>query len=170
MLKSVFNQLSITRNELVDLIEILSKEDLLYSTQMSWSLSEILEHLYLVEQKITKGIVFYSSQPEAEPTSEKPIHYIVDRSKKIQAPKNVHPTGVEISKEQHLLRLEASRKSLLETVSSIDEPILKERSFPHPFLGPLSLFQWIEVVSLHENRHIMQMQEILEIKKKKLSE
>ena len=52
-------------------------------------------------------------------------------------------------------------KKLLKTILSIEDPsVLKKKSVDHPAFGALPLDQWIELVPLHEQRHIKQIEEI----------
>ena len=56
--------------------------------------------------------------------------------------------------------LNKSRKELMRFLSTIeDESILAKKSVMHPALGEL-LEQWIELIYLHEQRHIEQIKEI----------
>ncbi|SCC41361.1 Uncharacterized protein BTT61001_03071 [Bacillus thuringiensis] len=57
--------------------------------------------------------------------------------------------------------LNESRKELMRFLSTIeDESILTIKSVMHPALGELHLDQWIELIYLHEQRHIEQIKEI----------
>ncbi len=58
--------------------------------------------------------------------------------------------------------LATTRKNLLAFLQTIEEPeVLAKRAVQHPALGELPLDQWIEMVYLHEQRHIEQLQEIV---------
>ena len=47
-------------------------------------------------------------------------------------------------------------------LQTIEEPeALAKRAVQHPALGELPLDQWIEMVYMHEQRHIKQLQEIV---------
>jgi hypothetical protein len=165
MINSVLNLVQDQRKELVAFIEKLNSHDLTTSKDSGWTVSEVIEHLYLTEKNILKGIVYYANQPEGHQVDEKPLHYVLDRTKKVEAPENIRPSGQVFTKEKHLSNLEQSRQSLLKAINKVDESVLKKCSFPHTILGPMSLLQWVEFIGLHERRHIIQMNEILEFKK-----
>jgi cell division protein FtsB len=161
MIETVLEQLKNQRKDLELFIEKLDNEVLKLSKESGWTVSEVLEHLYLTEKSIVKGIVYYANQSEAQKAEEKPLHYVLDRSIKIEAPKSILPSGESMTKEQHFEQLGKSREGLLQAIQEIDESKLKQHSFPNAILGPLSLLQWIEFIGLHEQRHILQMNEIL---------
>lgn len=57
--------------------------------------------------------------------------------------------------------LNNARKELMRFLRTIeDESILAKKSVMHPALGELLLDQWIELIYLHEQRHIEQIKEI----------
>ena len=57
--------------------------------------------------------------------------------------------------------LNESRRELMRFLSTIeDESKLTNKSVMHPALGELLLDQWIELIYLHEQRHIEQIKEI----------
>jgi hypothetical protein len=57
--------------------------------------------------------------------------------------------------------LSDSRKKLMIFLITIeDKSILTEKSVKHPAFGELPLDHWIELIYLHEQRHIEQIKEI----------
>ena len=60
--------------------------------------------------------------------------------------------------------LNDSRKRLMSVLHTIeDKSILEEKSVNHPAFGELPLDQWVELIPLHEQRHIEQIKEIKSI-------
>ena len=60
--------------------------------------------------------------------------------------------------------LNDSRKRLMSVLHTIeDKSILEEKSVNHPAFGELPLDQWVELIPLHEQRHIAQIKEIKSI-------
>ncbi|MED2717265.1 PadR family transcriptional regulator, partial [Bacillus thuringiensis] len=92
----------------------------------------------------------------------KEIHTILlDRTKKFIAPEMIEPSIEPFEVEQMLNMLNESRKELMRFLSTIeDESKLVKKSVMHPALGELFLDQWIELIYLHEQRHIEQIKEI----------
>jgi len=135
-----------------------------------WSVAEILEHLAVVERRMTR---FLTTQIEAaradgvEPESEtSPIldsfnmALIVDRStRRIVASEASIPSG-ELDADAAWEALEQSRAAFREAVLSGDGLALGGRTVPHPSLGPLNLYHWIAFAGGHEARHADQIREI----------
>ena len=86
---------------------------------------------------------------------------MLERTKKIQAPPIVEPALGPFKVQQIMDMLSDSRKKLMDFLSTIeDQSILVEKSVNHPAFGELPLDQWIEMIYLHEQRHIEQIKEI----------
>jgi hypothetical protein len=61
--------------------------------------------------------------------------------------------------------LTKSRENLLNVLRSIDDKsILSKKAAKHPAFGELSLEQWIELLYIHEQRHIEQIKDIKLVK------
>lgn len=151
-----------TRNDLVKEITLLSDAQINRKPDMNkWSIAQVCHHLVLVEKATIKAI---SRGLKEESTHEKhkKIHLVLlDRTKKIQAPKIVEPNEEPFEVQQMIDMLSDSRKNLLDFISTIeDKSVLAEKSMRHPALGELPLDQWIEQIYLHEQRHIEQIKEI----------
>ncbi|KAA0550125.1 DinB family protein [Bacillus sp. BGMRC 2118] len=149
------------RKVLLNFMKGLNESDLTRSKSSGWTLSEVIEHIYLVEKNVTKGIRYYANQPKENPAEEKPIHLVLDRSHKIEAPSAVRPKGEGFSLQRHTENLTNSRNFLFQTINELSEDLLTQRSFPHETFGPLTLLQWIEVLAYHDIRHVEQMKDIL---------
>ncbi|MDR4887816.1 DinB family protein [Fredinandcohnia sp. QZ13] len=126
-----------------------------------WSIAQVCHHLVLVEQATIMAIEWGLKEVDNTRKTRKNVHLILDRTKKIKAPKIVEP-GVEPFEVESIIDMLAdSRKKLLTFLSSIeDKSILALKSTNHPALGELPLDQWIEQIYLHEQRHIEQIKEI----------
>ena len=151
-----------TRNRLVNEITSLSYDEFNSRPDINqWSIAQVCHHLILVEILFAKAIAFGLKKINGNKTEPKKIHHILDRSKKIEAPEMVKP-DVELFEVQQIVELfNDSRNKFLAVLSSIeDKSILAEKSVEHPFFGELPLNQWIELLYLHEQRHIEQIKEI----------
>jgi hypothetical protein len=126
----------------------------------SWSIMQVLEHLFLIEQSITKSISKQLVNEESVPAENKPIHYAVDRSRKITAPSFVTPSEDYITLEDMKRKLTESRAELIKVVNEANPDLLEQKSFPHPVFGLVSLKQWVPFIGFHEKRHLLQIEEI----------
>ena len=151
-----------TRNNLVKEITSLSYSQFNSRLRMNmWSIAQVCHHLVLVEQATIKAIAWGLKEVDNTRKVRKNVHLLLDRTKKIKAPKIVEPDVEPFEVQSIIDLLNDSRKKFLTFLSSIeDKSILEEKSFKHPALGELPLDQWIEQIYLHEQRHIEQIKEI----------
>lgn len=150
-----------TRNNLVKEIALLSDAQLNDKPDSNkWSIAQICHHLVLVEEASIKAIVW--GLKDSIQTERKDVHRILlDRAKKLKAPKIVEPAEEPFHVQQIIDLLDDSRKKLMTFLSTVeDKSILAEKSMQHPALGELPLDQWIEQIYVHEQRHIEQIKEI----------
>jgi hypothetical protein len=155
------NNLLETRNRLLNEIrafrfaEFNKKPD-----QNNWSAAQVCDHLVLVEIAFTKAIV-YGLKKEDQEVERKDLSFARDRKQKIDAPEIVIPNSDPIEVQHVIDRLNESRKELLAVLSTIkDRSILTGKYARHPIFGKIPLDQWIELLYLHEQRHIEQIKEI----------
>ncbi|MDQ0270640.1 DinB family protein [Cytobacillus purgationiresistens] len=163
MNKLVNENLYETRNNLVKEIALLSEVQLNSKPDMNmWSIAQVCHHLVLVEEASIKAIAWGLKENDRTQKERKNVQFILlDRTKKIKAPKIVEPNVESFEVPQIIDLLNDSRKKLMAFLSTIeDKSILEEKSVKHPALGELPLDQWIEQIYLHEQRHIEQIKEI----------
>lgn len=135
----------------------------------SWSIAEVLEHLYRVERGIArllehtiKGGRDAGVPPERESGSllnRLDGYHLLRRDQYMRAPEQVAPRG-EYTAKEGLTALALSRESLLKAIRSGNGLALAELTFEHPLLGSLDLYQWILFLGQHEARHAQQIAEI----------
>ena len=151
-----------TRNNLVKEIALLSYDEFNNRPDMNkWSIAQVCHHLVLVEKASIKAIAWGLKELDNTQKERKEVHLILDRTKKIKAPKIVEPDVEPFKVQQIIDLLSDSRKKLLTFLSTVeDKSILTEKSVNHPAFGELPLDQWVEQIYLHEQRHIEQIKEI----------
>ncbi|MBG9453736.1 PadR family transcriptional regulator [Lysinibacillus sphaericus] len=162
MSQLINDQLCETRNNLVEEIKLLS--DIQFNTKPdanSWSIAQVCHHLILTDASFVRLIAWALKQEDSKQVERKNIQLVADRTKKIPAPEFVVPAEDFFTVQQIIELLEESRKKFTTFLDTIEDPsLLAEKSFKHPFLGDLPLDQWVELVSIHEQRHIEQIKEI----------
>lgn len=129
----------------------------------TWTIAQNLEHLYLIEIVVAKGIKYAKSQAPYNVVKEKPIHLTVDRSRKVPAPSHLEPSAHFLTLDELKEKLTESRRKLLQIVMELTEQDRNEKSFEHPVFGMLSIQQWIEFVGFHEERHLLQIEEVKQL-------
>lgn len=151
------------RQQLLQTVTSLSEETLQRKPdENTWSVLEILEHLYLVEKWFTNMIHQTLKQNERmKAPKEKPIHRTTDRSFKVEAPDSLKPDGMFVSLEIARTKLDESRQILKEILQSYQESDFLENSAKHPIFGTMSVAQLIEFIGLHELRHLKQIEEVI---------
>ncbi|MEB2298910.1 DinB family protein [Lysinibacillus xylanilyticus] len=151
-----------TRNILVE--EFKSLSDTQFNAKPdanSWSIAQVCHHLTLTEESFIRLIAWGLKQEDSKQTERKNIHLIADRTTKVPAPEILEPAK-DFFTVQHIIELlDDSRGKFIAFLDTIENPsILAEKSFKHPVLGELPLDQWVELVYIHEQRHIGQIKEI----------
>lgn len=155
-------KLDVTRNCLIN--EIIPLSYTLFNArpaQNNWSIAQVCQHLVLVEQATIKAIAWGLKEANNTQVERKNVQQILDRTKKIKAPKIVEPDTEPFEVQSILDSLNESRTKLQAFLTTIDDQsILTKKSLKHPALGELPLDQWIEQIYLHEQRHLEQIKEI----------
>ncbi|GGE64074.1 DinB family protein [Priestia taiwanensis] len=170
MNKFVNDQFSETRNNLLKEISWLSDDQFNSKPDIdTWSIAQVCHHLVLLEETAIKVISFGLKGIDNIQKERREIHSILlDRTKKFIAPEIIEPSLEPFEVQQMINLLEASRRKLMTFLNGIEDvSILEEKSVKHPALGELLLDQWIELIYLHEQRHIEQIKEIQSLVKVK---
>jgi uncharacterized damage-inducible protein DinB len=134
-----------------------------------WSVAQVLQHLALIEKRITKLVSKRIAEaraaglgPELETSPVLNIRHaakIADRSFRVTAPEEIRPPS-DVDAASAWAALEQSRAALREAILSGDGLALGEVMHPHPVLGEINLYQWILFLGSHEVRHTAQVREI----------
>jgi hypothetical protein len=151
-----------TREQLLNEISSLNDDEFNRIFEINkWSIAQICHHLLKTEILFRKAILFGLDQRILSNTERKPIQIVSDRSQKIQAPKVSEPSSEHFQVSQIIQLLSDSRNKLMGVLNKIDDKsILKEIAVKHPVFGDLPLDQWIELLYLHEHRHIEQIMDL----------
>jgi DinB superfamily len=139
--------------------------------ERAWSPAEIVEHLSIIEgnmvRLVAKLLDKIESAASAAPTSPPamPPFSLDDyeaqiRDQKLTAPEAISPRGLPL--DEALARLNASRAAINELRPRVETADGTRAQYPHPFFGPLNLYQWLAFIGLHEARHLRQLEGALE--------
>ncbi|CDQ20518.1 DinB superfamily protein [Halobacillus karajensis] len=149
------------RKELLHFIEEASDQEASVKPEETrWSILEVLEHLYLMEQMIIYQINQTLKQEDKQKAIEKPIHRATNREYKVEAPESVRPNSEFQILHDAAEGLKKTCEATLLHIHNKDEETLKKRVFPHPSFGDMDLKQWIEFIGWHELRHLDQLKEV----------
>ncbi|WP_054023078.1 DinB family protein [Bacillus sp. FJAT-28004] len=151
-----------TRERLLNEISSLNDEEFNRTIEITkWSIAQICHHLLKTENLFRKAILLGLDQKILSKTERKPIQIVLDKSVKFQAPKISEPSSEPFQVPQIIQLLSDSRNKLMDVLVKIEDiSILKEIAVNHPRFGNLPLDQWIELLYLHEQRHIEQIKDL----------
>ena len=134
-----------------------------------WSVAEILEHLVLVERRITRSFGTWVKEARAggiaREQDDRPIFSSIDtaailnRSRRATAPPAGVPTGT-MSADEANLELQAIRAEMKAVIASADGLALTEIVKPHPVLGQANMYKWIAFTAAHMGRHAAQIRTV----------
>lgn len=169
-LSEIFDSLEKTRARLRARLESLtSAEGSFRSASGAWCAAEIAEHLAIIEEGLSKLFSVMLAKAEAgglQRAAEKPfqpvtVAHLLERSQreKYVAPEKARPTGA-VSIKDSLARLERSRQSIIDQRPRLEALDLTDVKYPHPVFGPLSVYQWLVFIGLHEARHLRQIESL----------
>ncbi|GGA71380.1 DinB family protein [Ornithinibacillus halotolerans] len=163
MKKLITDNFNKTHKELIALIERLTEAELnARPNANTWSIAMVCHHIALVEFATIKAVRYGLKEEKDTKSEQKDLSIMLDRTKKFSAPKVVEPGGGPFELQELVEMLNNARDSLNRTLDSMgDQSILEEKSVFHPALGLLPLNQWIEVLPLHEERHLEQIKDLL---------
>ena len=133
-----------------------------------WSPVEIVEHLSLVETRFSTVVggkiaeaLNAGLEPESEarvPLPERIQMLLADRTGKRTAPEAAIPSGT-MNEAAAWEAADRARAGFRAAVLSADGRALSGVIHEHPFFGPLTVYQWVELIAAHEMRHVAQVRE-----------
>lgn len=151
-----------TRASLFNEISLLRDKELNKSPGPDkWSIAQVCHHLAITEKLFARAIEYGLKQTSNNHVKQKNIQVLLDRTIKVEAPEIVKPALESLELVQVTELLYDSRNYLLTVLDKVeDEVILREKSAKHLIFGELPLNQWIDLIYLHDQRHIDQIKEI----------
>jgi len=162
------NELNKTHDRFTSTLDGLSKEQLNYKVvEDSWSIAECAEHLAISENSMF-DMLTQTLNTEADPSrraevkmpDEQIIAMIVDRSKKVKTSTAFEPSGKYGSFEETVEEFKSKRKEHIEYIKTTQDD-LRNRYQQFPF-GTIDAYQIVLFMSAHTERHVRQMEEIME--------
>ena len=157
-------RLDVVHQKLLDTVQPLDTELFMQRPSDSeWSVAEILQHLYLVEERVVKDLTHaIATEPGRVSFFKKflPTSIVALRIRKFQAPKAVNPVDVP-EKDAVLANYNDARQTLKDLCNSHSAERFRTLVFNHPFLGRIDGAATVDFVGYHEQRHLKQIREVL---------
>ena len=172
----ILSSIEETRARLASRVETLSDEQQNFRPAPDrWSVADILEHLAVSEGRAVRMLGMLVGKAEAgghlldggDGATRLPapvtIREHVERSyvEKYEAPDAIRPSGT-VPPADSLARLRQSRAAVLALRPRVERVDGTRVHFPHPAFGPLDLYQWLAFLGVHEERHLRQIDSLLE--------
>lgn len=148
------------RAELIAHIEPMSDARFLEKPAKGWSASEIAEHLYLVQWNLARSIPVvlggkfgFDRSGLKEDLRYETLFKLVSKPRGAKNPEDVGPSGT-MDKNTALASLAKAMERLEKNTKDRTVEEMKSRGMAHPFFGPISMYDWLWVMSNHEYSHI----------------
>jgi hypothetical protein len=169
-LQEVVEAVSSDREALTEAVAGLSDNQLDYKpAEGDWSISDLLHHLALSDEANVKltGVMLKQAEEKKLPPDPSPDESVLGcldgftetLGAKVKAPDRVAPRS-HLPAPESLARLSASREQLMKSLAQLAAYDLSLLTWPHPFLGPLNMYQWLMMAGRHERRHTAQIERI----------
>lgn len=136
-----------------------------------WSTAEVFEHLSIIEGQMVQLLGMLLKKAEASggaraegaPFAPVSIDELAKQVSgvKLQAPEEVRLKG-GVSLAESLARLRQSREALRRIAARLERVDASGARYPHPFLGPLNAYQWLLFIAGHEERHLGQVEKLIQ--------
>jgi uncharacterized damage-inducible protein DinB len=128
-----------------------------------WSAAQLVAHLIMVERKIigTADRLLQKTPKHFSPLKRLhlPLALVEARIIRRKTPVPLDPALVQ-EKETMLAELREVRERTLAFMDETKGRDLSVYCWPHPFLGTLNAYGWLQMIAAHELRHEKQMREI----------
>lgn len=134
-----------------------------------WTVTQIVEHIAIVKDGMTKISAKLLAQGQAEGKSSNGNAILTEnfiqkagesRRLKFEAPERIHPTG-NLTVEQSLAKMNEDNEKLEQLRPLFETVECSNHKFPHPFMGDLSAHEWLALIGGHEARHTAQIERIV---------
>lgn len=161
-----------SRARLMSRVEHLSDAQQTFrATPEGWTVAEIVEHLSILEHQMTQLLGIMVKKAEAggllrasdAAFSPVTIENFVEQSnrEKYNAPESVRPSG-RVPVADSLARMRESRAALHGLRPQLEQVDGAALQYPHPAFGPLNLYQWLAFIGAHEDRHLKQIETLMQ--------
>ena len=146
--------------------EIASLEPHIYTKRPAegeWSVAEIVQHLCLVEGRVTKELeAAIAREPRRIGFFRRliPTSIVSMRLVRVKAPKAMNPLDSP-ARDQAIDNFDRARSKLKILCAAHSEERFRNLVFRHPFLGEIDGVATVSFVGYHERRHHKQIRDVL---------
>jgi len=171
IIAEILDYIDNVRNDILKMVSRCDEKILNYKPKPEkWSILEILQHLSKME------IIFYLTIKNA--LSQNPLEkvpdtkyridgftrkFLLDKKNKLKTPQAAEPKG-NVLYNNIIEELKKNRENLKELIRSISGKNLFKQCTSHPYGEGkfVNVFQWIDLLGTHEEKHKKQIEEIIQ--------
>lgn len=131
-----------------------------------WSIENCIEHLILVETRVLDSMErVLNSPPEPEKAAtvvgkeRRILKAVPNRSTRVNGPESTAPAHRWPGFDDLLDEFQKARKRSIQFACNTAAD-LHRHFFPHMIFGDLDCYQWLVFLSMHTERHVLQIEEI----------
>ncbi|MGO4528576.1 DinB family protein [Paenibacillus sp. 2TAF8] len=160
-LNVTLQKFNITREALLHSISQVNNQEInVKVSEHKWSIGQVCEHLVITESLFSK-ILEAALLTEEKIILSKDIQVIKDRQVEFEAPHYAEPQSSNYDVSDLKVKLSGTREKLNQVINGqTDLSIFTKRVAEHFYFKELRLDQWIELLYLHEGRHIKQIEDL----------
>ncbi|MEP6570189.1 MAG: DinB family protein [Acidobacteriota bacterium] len=128
-----------------------------------WSVAEIVQHLCLVEDRVTKELEkAIAREPRRVGFFRRfvPTSIVALRFKRVKAPAAMNPVEPP-ARDRAIENFDRARNNLNALCAAHGAERFRNLVFKHPFLGEIDGVATVSFVGYHEKRHYKQIREVL---------
>ena len=160
---SYIQSLDDTTAETLTLLRNYSEQQLAYKEGVRWSIMEVLEHICITEKIVCRMLTRESDTEAATAELFDPskLKYLVvenRQNRQLSAPEMLHPKGTFTSFADFENAFTAQRNALKQQLTS-GELLVTKKTYKHPYLGDMTVTDWLNFLPLHTQRHIEEIRE-----------
>ena len=163
-MQKALKRLDLVHQKLINTISPLDPN--LYSERPAegeWSVAEIVHHLCLVEDRVTKELeAAIAREPRRVAFFRRliPTSIVSLRAIRVKAPKAMNPVGAP-ARDFALENYDRARSNLKTLCAAHSEERFRNLVFKHPFLGEIDGVATVSFIGYHEQRHYKQIRKVL---------
>lgn len=133
-----------------------------------WSIAQIIEHLAITDDRLTKFLAHNIQQlGRGEPEEvdvpallqKRRMQAVLDRGTKVDTLAQFAPS-LGLSSNEAWMLAERNREALIDVVRSAAGVPLSQGTFKHHVLGEMNLYETLVFAGYHDQRHAAQIREV----------
>src|ERR1035437_8610815 len=163
-LKNYIRTLDNNTNDTMRLAKSCSSIQLQFNEEGKWNIMQILEHIYIVDKVIYRLLLKPSdklSETEDLLGDNKIKRLVVEkREYKVAAPESLYPKG-DITDVATFEKLFLQQRTSIKHDLESGKIIIDTRIHKHPYLGEMTIADWLSLIIHHTHRHLEQIKDCM---------